>query len=87
MDGCPGCNHFKNLISEYKIEHKFNFININNVKIDEDVLLSNQSKKLSFPTFFVIDKNNVKKIISRILLKEYIVGHKEQPSFENYGSK
>jgi glutaredoxin len=77
MDGCPGCNHFKDLITQYKIENKFTFININDVKIAEDVLLSKHSKKISFPTFFVIDKNNEKKIISRILLKEYILGTKE----------
>lgn len=75
IDGCPGCNHFKELIIKYKLENRFNLININNVKISKDILESSQSKSLSFPTFFIIDENNKKKIISRILLKEYITGN------------
>lgn len=75
IDGCPGCNHFKELIIKYKLESRFNLININNVKISKDILESSQSKSLSFPTFFIIDENNKKKIISRILLKEYITGN------------
>lgn len=73
IDGCPACNHFKDLIFKYKIENRFIFVNANTLKISEDILLMKDNKKMSFPTFFVMDENGEKKIISRILLKEFIL--------------
>lgn len=71
-DHCGFCHYYRHLIKEYNIEDKFTLINVaTEIGISDNVLHSGKFT-LNVPCFFTMNKEGKPKVISSLVLKEFI---------------